>query len=154
MNVLYVEWLEAHKAFACKALNQKLGEESNKKLIGNQQTFFPPFYQRIFHKHRDKSPTCMMFSPPTLPSIFPAKCSGQSKRCTSKVSSQWRGFSLFISNRRALLSPHTKCIAVGPSFISLRREKTWAGDNREWLENKGLKEGSCSLNDSLCAFVF
>lgn len=130
-----MEWLEAHKALACKVLKRKLGEKSNKKLIGNQQTLFLPFYQRIFHKHiRDESPTCMMFSPPTLPSIFPANCPGQSKRCTSKVSSQWRGFSFFISNRRALLFPHTKCNAVGPSFISLRGENLSRGQQKVALE--------------------
>lgn len=101
-----------------------------KKLIGNRQTSPPPrlFYQRIFHKHiRDESPTCMMFSPPTSPSISAANCPGQSKRCTSKVSSQWRGFCFFISNRRAFLCSHTKCNAVGPSFISLRGEKPEQG---------------------------
>lgn len=130
---MFSEWRleEAHEVLAWKVLNRKLGgrkARGKKKLIGNQQTLTPPLYQRIFHKHiRDESPTCMMFSPPTSPSIFPAYCPGQSKRCTSKVSSQWRGFSFFISNRRALLSPHTKCNAVGPSFISLRGEKPEQG---------------------------
>lgn len=123
-----MEWLEAHKVLACKVLNRKLGGKKRQKAHWESADVLSPFYQRIFHKHiRDESPTCMMFSPPTSPSIFPANCPGQSKRCTSKVSSQWRGFFFFISNRQALLSPHTKCNAVGPSFISLRWEKPEQG---------------------------
>lgn len=71
------------------------GGGATKSSLGISRRSFPPFYQRIFHKHiRDEAPTCMMFSPPTSPSIFPANCPGQSKRCTSKVSSQWRAFFL------------------------------------------------------------
>lgn len=103
----------------------------------------PLFYQRIFHKHiRDKSPTCMMFSPPTLPSVFPANCPGQSRKCTSKVSSQWRGFSFFISNRQALLAPHTKCNALGPSIISLRGEKPEQGTTESGFRIKVWKRAA------------
>ena len=48
MYVLWVEWLEAHGVLACKVLNQKLGGKSDKKLIGNQQTFLPPFIKESF----------------------------------------------------------------------------------------------------------
>lgn len=50
-----------------------------------------------------------MFSPPTLPSIFPANCQDKNKMSSSKVSSQRSVFFpphlYYYSNRRALLSP-------------------------------------------------
>lgn len=115
----------AHVCFASGAseAHEVLNQQRDKPLIGNQQTFFPPFHRHI----RDESPTCMMLSPPASPSIFPADCPGQSRTCTSEVSSRWRGCSVFISDRRALLSPRTKRTAAGPSFISLRWEKPEQG---------------------------
>lgn len=122
---------EAYKVLACKVLNWKLREKSDKKLIGNQQTSFPPFYQRIFHKHiRDESPTCMMFSPPTLLSIFPANCPGQSKRCTSKVSSQWRGFFSFFPF--SLLTPNA--MQWGPALFPSVGKNLSRGQQKVALE--------------------